>query len=153
MKVLKVEQQEMKASNLNEKRSFSFADAQIGTRHVFVKNLSIEAVVGVHDHEKLKAQRLIISVDLTVKEDVVPHNDKLGNVVCYEGVVENIKTICQSGHVNLIETLAERIAENCLEDKRILAVRIRIEKPDIISECDSVGIEIERLRPDAAPYP
>ncbi len=127
-------------------RPFAFADAHRGTRHVFVRGLEIQSVVGVYEHEKLASQRLIISVDLNVVENASTHGDKLENVVCYEGIVRNIQELCNQGHVNLIETLAERIAENCLEDKRVLAVRVCIEKPDIMPECQSVGIEIERLQ-------
>ena len=109
------------------------------------------AVVGVHEHEKQKAQRLVISVDLTVQETGKAHNDQLQNVVCYEDVVRRIQNICSAGHVNLIETLSERIADSCLEDARVLAARVRIEKPDVLQECATVGIEIERLQMPAAP--
>jgi dihydroneopterin aldolase len=50
------------------------------------------------------------------------------------------------GHVHLGETLAERIASACLADERVTGVRVRIEKPDIIPNARSVGVEIERLR-------
>ena len=48
--------------------------------------------------------------------------------------------------MNLVETLAERFAESCLRDKRVAAARVRIEKPDIIPNARSVGVEIERGR-------
>ena len=123
------------------------ANAAARTRHVFVRALEVEATVGVHAHEKLKPQRLIMSVDLTVREAADSLGDRLENVVCYEKVVRDIQKICKAGHVNLIETLAEMIAAQCLSDRRVLAARIRIEKPDIMSECASVGVEIERLQP------
>ncbi len=122
------------------------ANAINRTRHVFVRDLNVMATVGVLEHEKLAPQKLIISVDLTVREGVEGLEDRLENVVCYGNVVENIKAIIDSGHVNLIETLAELIAKSALEDKRVLAARVRIEKPDIIPECQTVGIEIERLQ-------
>ncbi len=122
------------------------ANAMLKTRHVFVKDLKVMTMVGVLDHEKVAPQRLIISVDLTVQEAEKAHNDQLDNVVCYGEVVKQIKEICSGDHVNLIETIAEHIAERCLEDKRVLAARIRIDKPDIIPECSSVGIEIERMQ-------
>jgi dihydroneopterin aldolase len=122
------------------------ADAIRGTRHVFVRELLVEATVGVHDHEKLGPQPLVISVDLTVREDPGDHRDQLGRVVCYESIVRLIQGICRNGHLNLIETLAEHIAEGCLEDQRIQAARVRVEKPEALSECRSVGIEIERLQ-------
>jgi dihydroneopterin aldolase len=58
--------------------------------------------------------------------------------------------LVQSEHVNLIETLAERIADHCLADRRVLSVRVCIAKPDVLDACRSVGIEIERHRPATA---
>ena len=122
------------------------ADAQAGVRHVFVRDLEIMATLGIHDHEKLKAQRVVINIDLSVKERGRPLDDDIANVVSYEKVVDHIKDIVGRGHVNLVETLAEMIAGRCLENPWVLGVRVRIEKPDIIAEAASVGIEIERVR-------
>ncbi len=72
--------------------------------------------------------------------------DDIRNVVSYEIVVKKVEAIIAHGHVNLVETLAERIAEACLKDKRVMAARVRIEKPDIIKNARSVGVEIERVR-------
>ena len=49
------------------------------------------------------------------------------------------------GHIHLIETLAEKIAARCLQDLRIQVVRVRIEKPDVLPACRSIGIEITRM--------
>ena len=64
----------------------------------------------------------------------------------YEDVVKKIRGIVNSGHINLVETLAERIAASILMDKRIDIVKVCVEKLDIISDAASVGIEIERKR-------
>lgn len=128
------------------KRARSEADALRGVAHVFVRDLQVEAVVGIHDHEKRKPQDLRVSLDLTVAERSGKRHDRLEEVVNYEEVVRRVEAICRAGHVNLIETLAERIAASCLEDARVHSVRVRIEKPDAFEECASVGIEIERLQ-------
>ncbi len=124
----------------------SRADALRGLAHVFVRGLEVEAIVGVHDHEKLAPQPLLVSIDLTVRETPDGHGDRLESVVCYEDVVRAVQAICSRGHVNLIETLAEKFAAECLADKRVHAVRVLIEKPQAFPECASVGIEIERLQ-------
>lgn len=129
------------------KRSLFEADAVRGLAHVFVRDLKVEATVGVHEHEKRRPQILSVSVDLTVRELPGARADALDQVVCYEDVVRKVQAICEDGHVNLIETLAERIAVSCLEDARVHAVRVRVEKPQAFAECASVGIEIERLQP------
>ena len=126
--------------------SASRADALRGLAHVFVRGLEVHAVVGVHDHEKAAPQLLRISIDLTTDESSLRDSDSLESVVCYENVVRTVQSICAEGHMNLIETLAERIAARCLEDRRVHAIRISVEKPDAIAECAAVGVEIERLQ-------
>ena len=56
------------------------------------------------------------------------------------------KRLLAEGHINLVETLAEKIAALCLVDERVRSVRIRAEKLDVYAEAASVGIEIERRR-------
>jgi dihydroneopterin aldolase len=79
-------------------------------------------------------------------EDSRNLNDDIDNVVCYEKIANAIKTIVNSGHVHLVETLAENIAEMNLQDPRVSCVRVRVEKLEAIENTTSVGIEIERYR-------
>jgi 7,8-dihydroneopterin aldolase/epimerase/oxygenase len=117
-----------------------------GLRRVFVRDLEIVASVGVYEHEKRYEQRVFISVDLAVRDDYDGKSDRLEDVLDYSRLVDGIARLVQSEHVNLLETLAERIARHCLEDGRVESVRVRIEKPDAMPLCRSVGIEIERRR-------
>ena len=116
------------------------------SRRVFVRDLEIVASVGVHEHEKRYEQRIFISTDLAVRDDYDGVSDRLEDVLDYSSLVDGIARLVQSEHVNLIETLAERIARHCLEDTRVESVRVRIEKPDAMPLCRTVGIEIERRR-------
>jgi 7,8-dihydroneopterin aldolase/epimerase/oxygenase len=115
-------------------------------RRVFVRDLEIVVSVGVLEREKRYEQRIIISADLFVRDDYDGSSDRLADVLDYGKVVDGIVRLVQREHVNLIETLAERIADHCLADARVEAVRIRIEKPEVLEHCRSVGIEIERPR-------
>jgi len=115
-------------------------------RHVFVRDLEIVASVGVLEHEKRYEQRIFVSADLAVRDDYDGVSDRLADVLDYSRVVDDIAKLTQSEHVNLIETLAERIAAQCLADSRVERVTVRIEKPDVMPSCRSVGIEIERCR-------
>ncbi len=125
---------------------FRIANAEHALRHVFVRDLMLEAIIGVHRHEKRKRQPIRINVDLTVSEQENATGDRLAEVVDYEAVVQGIRALVASGHVNLVETLAERIAAQCLADKRVLAVRVRVEKLAALPDAGSVGVEIERVR-------
>jgi dihydroneopterin aldolase len=94
---------------------------------VFVRDLVLNAMIGV-----MAALR------------PGPSSDDLADVVSYETVVNNIRAVVESGHVNLVETLAERIAERCLIDRRVQSARVRVEKLDVLQDVGSVGVEIER---------
>jgi dihydroneopterin aldolase len=133
--------------------SFRIADAARGLRHMFLRDLVLPASIGVFAHEERAAQRIRINVDLAVIDDgaraasrAAVGRDELSRVVDYGVVAERVRRIVAAGHVRLVETLAERIAEACLEDVRVEAARIRIEKLDVFADAASAGIEIERRR-------
>jgi dihydroneopterin aldolase len=115
-------------------------------RRVFVHDLEIVASVGLLEHEKRYEQRIVVSADLFVRDDYDGVSDRLTHVLDYGKLVDDIVRLVQREHVNLIETLAERIAAQCLTDGRVVSVRVRIEKPEVLPSCRSVGIEIERCR-------
>ena len=125
--------------------SHHVASAAAGLRHVFVRDLDLMALIGIYEHEKTQPQRIIVNIDLSVQEGDGPQGDDIGHVVSYEIVVKKVEQIIANGHVNL-ETLAEKVAQSCLRDKRVVAARVRVEKPDIIKNARSVGVEIERQR-------
>ncbi len=129
------------------------ADAARGLRHVFVRDLVLAARIGVYADEHGRAQRVRINVDLGVADDGVRGvsraavgRDDLARVVDYSVIVDQVRAIVAAGHVQLVETLAERIAEACLSDSRIEIARIRVEKLDIYADAAGVGVEIERRR-------
>lgn len=120
------------------------ADAKKRIRHVFVRDLELDANIGVYRREKGTLQPVRINIDLTVEETEGEVDDKLENVVDYGAVVDGVKAILAGGHLNLVETLAEKIAAHCLEDTRVKVARVRIEKLKVLPEAQSVGVEIER---------
>lgn len=121
----------------------SLADAEAKLRHVFIRNLELLAHIGIHGHEQTKHQPVRINVDLAV-EDPQELEDRLDRVVDYESMTLRIRAIVARGHINLAETLAEAVAEACLEDDRVRCVRIRVEKLHAVPGAESAGVEIER---------
>ena len=109
---------------------------------VFVRNLELLARIGVHGHEQGKPQPIRVNVWLTC--NACAAGDKLETVIDYEAVADNIRGIVAAGHINLAETLAERIAQSCLEDKRVDKARVRVEKLHALAGTEAAGVEIER---------
>ncbi|HET6182744.1 MAG TPA: dihydroneopterin aldolase [Acetobacteraceae bacterium] len=131
------------------------ASAQQALRHVFIRDLVLEASVGIYPHEHARLQRVRINLDLAVEDDglrpgsrAAAGKDELARVVDYEKVADRVRGIVVAGHVRLIETLAERIAEACLADARVALARVRIEKLDVFPDAASAGVEIERRPTD-----
>ena len=122
------------------------ANAGKALRHVFIRDFMVDCLIGVYEHEKCSPQRVRVNLDLAVDEGEHPIIDDILNVVSYETMANGILAIADEGHVNLVETLAERIADMCFDDQRVDSVRVRIEKLDIIENAGSVGVEIERFR-------
>lgn len=112
--------------------------------NVFIRNLEVLARIGVHGHEHGKPQPVRINVWLTCRTS--NEGDKLESVVDYEAVADTIRAIVASGHINLAESLAERIASSCLEDKRVEKARIRVEKLHALQGTEAAGVEVERGR-------
>ncbi len=130
-----------------------FADAGLALRHVFLRDLLLDAAIGVYASEHGRRQRIRVNVDLAVEDDgarplsrAPVGRDALSRVVDYAAVAERVRAIVSAGHVRLVETLAERIAETCLEDPRVVVARVRVEKLDILPDAASVGVEVERRR-------
>jgi dihydroneopterin aldolase len=117
-----------------------------GLRRVFLRDMILNASVGVHAFEHAAHQRIRINLDLGVTDEVpaMVGSDELARVVDYEAVAKKIRVIVASGHVRLLETLAERLAASCLDDPRVKAVWVRVEKLDIFNDMASVGVEIMR---------
>jgi len=135
------------------------ASAAAALRHVFIRDLTLSASIGVHPHERAARQPVRINLDLGVEDDGLRDRsrapagggagrDELSRVVDYEVLAERVRALVAAGHVRLVETLAERIAEACLVDRRVLFARVRVEKLAVFPDAASAGVEIERRSSD-----
>lgn len=125
----------------------AMADEAAGLAHVFIRDLILPCSIGAHRHERDSAQRVRINMDLAVLERPADLDDKLENVFSYEHLADGARTLAASGHINLVETFAERLAALCLTDPRVRRARIRVEKLDVYADAAAVGVEIERANP------
>ena len=111
---------------------------------IHIKNLILKTKFGFYPKEKKISQRLIFNLKVyTIKN--IYRDSRLEDVVDYDQIVKIIKKILIE-NINFLETLAEKIINKIFEDRRIIKINIKIEKPDAVSECDSVGYEITKER-------
>lgn len=119
-------------------------------RRIFLREMSIDASIGFHDFEKLAPQRILVSVDLYVPiAQSTSMRDDVSDVIDYDFVRQGIMKIAQSRHFNLQETLVDEIADLCLSQSPVCAVRVESQKPDVYPDCKTIGIEVFRFRDSA----
>ena len=112
---------------------------------VLVKNLILNASVGIYPKEKIKKQKVRFNISVVAENNIKTKND-ISNFVSYEDIIKNVKNVINKGHTPLIENLAHNIAEKCLKDKKIFKIEIMIEKLETFKETESVGIKIVRFK-------
>jgi len=113
-----------------------------------VRGLVLPVALGVYEEEQGVTQKVSFTIEAGVATHVSPKGDAIAEVPSYDDLVGAVRGVIKDGHINLVETLAERIAERCLSDKRIVAVLVRVEKLE--RGPASVGVEIVRPRMAAA---
>jgi dihydroneopterin aldolase len=116
-------------------------------RRLFLREVVLNANIGIHDRERAGKQKLVISVDLFVPlAESTPAHDNIREVVDYDFVRAVIRDRIERGHINLQETLVDDIAASLLAHPGVTAVRVSSEKPDGYEDVAAVGVEVFRSR-------
>ena len=114
---------------------------------IFVKGLLIQASIGVYPHEHESTQPIIVDVELDMADMTLPTEDRLHETLDYSFVAEKCEELAQQAHVQLVETLADRIANWALSyDPRVQSVAVRIAKPQALLKADTAGVELVKSR-------
>ncbi|WP_254063041.1 dihydroneopterin aldolase [Caulobacter sp. S45] len=110
---------------------------------VFVEGLALSAEVGLYPHERGRFQPLSVDVELYLSP---AHVAGISGTVNYETLVDKAKALAASGHIELVETFAERLAAACMDHPRAQRVRVRVRKPEAIAGADAAGVELTAVR-------
>ena len=113
---------------------------------IFVRDLVLDCAIGVFPEEQNVTQKVGFTIEAAVDLSVGSSRDDIADVPSYDDLSNAVKATLAQGHINLVETLAEQTAARVLSDKRIVWVRIRVEKLE--RGPGAVGIEI--VRPKSA---
>ncbi len=123
-------------------------------RKLYLDRLRLQASVGILEHELRAKQPLLISIEVGLRETaVVPPADTVANVFDYRLLREAALAEAQAGHVNMLETLAGRIVQRLLDHAAVENARVRVDKPSIFTDCDSVAVEVTGQRAGKAGTP
>ncbi|HML29122.1 MAG TPA: dihydroneopterin aldolase [Hyphomicrobium sp.] len=121
-------------------------DREIGDT-IFVHDFVVDCNVGVYAEEQGVTQKVRFTVEARLAKDIFSIDDEMAEVPSYADIIDMIVALARGGHINLVETFAERIAAQVLADERITAVRVALEK---LERGPRRGVEIIRPATRAA---
>ena len=113
------------------------------TDHVSIRELAVDAVIGVHEWERDITQTLIFTVDMAADVGKAAATDNLADALDYSAVAATIATVVQEGKFHLIETAAEQVARRLLADYNLTWLRLTLRKP--IPDGYTASVTIERI--------
>jgi dihydroneopterin aldolase len=114
---------------------------------VFVTQLAIDTVIGVYDWEKTITQTLLIDMELDSDLQLAGNTDALVHTLDYGVICQQVTAMVQAQPLELIETVAERIAALLLNNFATSRVLVRVSKPSAVPQAKTVGVQIVRSRP------
>ncbi len=115
-------------------------------RKVIIRDLILNILVGIHNFEKKKRQRVKFNIEILTDPYVSPNSKNLNSILNYEEVVMKIEELTDLKHHELLEDLAENIFNVIFKNKLVKKVILKLEKLDIIKKTKSVGIEVSKIK-------
>lgn len=112
--------------------------------HIFIRDLRIVTLIGVHRHEKIAPQTVRMDLDIGISNRAVFESDRIADCIDYAKVIERVTALSGAQHYHLIETLAERVAALLLTEFGAAWVRVSIAKLGVLKNGTTAGVTIER---------
>ena len=118
------------------------ADGKLDKIHI--RDLLLRCIIGVYDSERVNKQDILINIILYADLRKACETDNINDTVDYKIIKKKIVNMVESSSFFLIERLAEKIADICLENRKVRKVNVMIDKTGALRFAKSVAIEIER---------
>jgi len=111
---------------------------------VFIKDLCAQGIIGVYDSERLLPQSIIVNIRMLTDTHQAARTDKIEDCIDYGEIARNIQSLIEKSERYTVEALAEDIADLCLIHPKVRKVFVKVEKPGVLPNTSSVGVQIER---------
>ena len=113
---------------------------------IHIKDLLLRTIIGINEEERRNRQDVLINIVLYADTRAAGASDAIEDAVNYRTITKRVIQMVEASSFNLVEKLVAEIAVICLEDPRVAAVDVRVEKPGALRFARSVGVEIHRER-------
>ena len=103
------------------------------TDKIYIKNLFIDCEIGVYDEERGCTQPICLDIELSTNLGTSSQTDNLSDTVDYFELTSKIVADVKKSQFQLVESLAEHVANICLQEQKISSVNITLKKPKALS--------------------
>ncbi|MDO8955150.1 MAG: dihydroneopterin aldolase [Gammaproteobacteria bacterium] len=111
-----------------------------------IKGFHSESVLGIYDWERHALRPVIINLDISICASTAAKSDTISDALDYALLIEKLDQFIRLSRFNLIESLAEHIANFILDNFPCSGVKVEVIKPNIINKVEQISICIERQR-------
>lgn len=111
---------------------------------VLIRELKIETVIGIYEWEKQINQTLLLDLEMAWDNRLAAASDTYEYALCYETVSNRLTALITEKPIELIETVAEQVANCVMTEFNVPWVKVKVMKPGAIAMAAAVGVEIER---------
>jgi len=118
---------------------------------IFLRDLRAEAIIGIYAWERKVKQTISLDFELAVDIRRAAATDRIEDTLDYKTLAKRVLAFIEASHFELVETLAEELAQIILAEFQVPWVKLSVNKPGAIRGSRDVGVQIERTQADRRP--
>jgi dihydroneopterin aldolase len=111
---------------------------------VFIRDLRVKTIIGIYPWERRIRQSVRINLEMGMDNRRPAASDAIEDAVNYKAVAKRVQTFTEENEFQLVETLAERLADLLLKEFTLPWLRLTVSKPGAVRDAAEVGVVIER---------
>ncbi len=116
------------------------------TDRIFIRDLALRCIIGIYPDERREKQDVIINIVLEGDLSAAPRSDAIEDTINYKSIKKEVVRMVEASDFNLIETMASRILDICLNDEKVQQATVTVDKPGALRFARSVAVEMSRVR-------
>lgn len=113
---------------------------------ILIRDLQANCIVGTNPRERVTRQNVVINIALECSHAQAARTDRLEDTIDYVNLRNRVLALVEESRFYLIERLADRICALCLDDPRVAAATVSVDKPEALTGARSVAVEVHRVR-------
>lgn len=113
---------------------------------VRIERLELDCIIGINPWERLTKQRITIDIEMNADLSAAGESDAIEDTINYRTVSKAVTAEVEASSYGLVEALAARVAEICLEDENTQSVEVTVRKPGAVRKASAVGVIVRRSR-------